>query len=452
MKRPTDRFIAGLASLAVTAFGACPASDPGARRPEPPPLGALPAPLALLPPLRAASGLQVLSLPARGDVFAAAILVPADPRDDPRGLEGLTAFTVDSALLATTADPDRQLRPERRALELGGRIEALHDGVLAGWRVTGPSAARGPLLRLLRDVAVVPAFPATRVQARAEMVREEGEQVRSRALVEARAWAIGLGLGEGRPLRLAPGDATLAAINREDLARHHARLFAPERALAVAEGVPADVLLQALRDWPAPATAPAHSTAAPCPAPHLEQAWLPAPERDAAVILALPVPGLGHPLRPALEGLLLASDALDDGLRPRVELHDRGARSVLLLIASGGGPSALEPIDAWLTRLARLDGPGRATLGERLRRAAGLVAAETARGRVLGAARAFVHAPPASFDLAGDLAALQRWLLLEEGRVRVGVGPEQLLRRMEAWGTVRTLPRAGDLCPAPSAP
>ena len=63
---------------------------------------------------------------------------------------------------------------------------------------------RAPLLRLLRDVAIGPTFPATRVQARAEMMRERGEQLRSRALSRARAGAIALPLGSGRPPRLEP--------------------------------------------------------------------------------------------------------------------------------------------------------------------------------------------------------------------------------------------------------
>ena len=209
----------GLVLLVALNAATCAPPPPERRPAEPPALGPpaqAPAPPALTV---LSSGLRVVTLPARDDVFSAAVLAPGGPLDDPLGMEGLTTFTTDAAVLATSRDPDRQVRPERRALLLGGRVDAIHDGVVCGWRVEGPASVRGQLLRLLRDIAVSPDFPATRVEARAEMTREQGEQVRTRALADGRAWAIGLALGVGRPLGIAPTDATLARVNREDVAR-----------------------------------------------------------------------------------------------------------------------------------------------------------------------------------------------------------------------------------------
>ena len=437
-----------LAFSAAVASG-CPTPRAVERLSEPPPLSPAPPPAPPPSVTTLPSGLRVVSHPSRDGVFAATLVVPGGPLDDPRGMEGLTGFTAEAALLATTQDPDRETRPERRALILGGRLDVVHDGVMVGWRVEGPATARGPLLRLLRDVAVNPDFPATRVQARAEMLREQREQVRTRALADGRAWAVALALGIGRPLGGAPTDATLARVNREDVARHHARIFDPRRAVIVVEGAPPDVIAQVFRDWtPRDGVAPRPDAVEACPAGRVFQGWLPAPERDAAVLVALPVPGPPEPLRAALEELLLAESALDDGIRPRVELHDRGDRSVLLLIVTGMGPGVLEPVDRWLGRLTRADTAGRSGLGARLRRATHLLAVESPLGRLVTTARAVIEDRPPESGVASDADrdAVRGVLANEDHRVRVGVGPDEMRRRVETWGPTRALPRQGAIC------
>jgi hypothetical protein len=437
-----------LALVAAVVTG-CPTPRAVERSPEPPALGPAPAPAPPPTVTTLPSGLRVVSYPARDGVFAAALVVGGGPLDDPRGMEGLTGFTAEAALLATTEDPDRETRPERRALTLGGRVDVVHDGVMVGWRVEGPATSRGPLLRLLRDVAIHPDFPATRVQARAEMLREQREQVRTRTLADGRAWAIALALGIGRPLGGAPADATLARVNREDVARHHARLFQPDRAVIVTEGASADVVAQVFRDWtPRAGAAPLPDAVEACPAGRVFQGWLPAPERDAAVFVALPVPGPSDPLRPALDELLLAESALDDGIRPRVELHDRGDRAVLLLIVTGMKPGVLEPVDRWLGRLTRADSAGRSGLGARLRRATRLLAMESPLGRLVTTARVVLDARPAESGAASDADrdAVRGVLANEDHRVRVGVGPDEMRRRVETWGPTRALPRQGAIC------
>jgi len=387
-------------------------------------------------------------MPPRDGVFAAALVVPTGPNDDPRGMEGLTAFTAEAALLATRHDPDRETRPERRALALGGRLDAVYDGAMVGWRIEGPDSARGPLLRLLRDVAVSPDFPATRVQARAEMTREQRAQIRTRAIADGRAWAIALALGVGRPLGVAPTDETLARVNREDVTRQHARVFRADRAVVVTEGASADVVAQVFRDWePGPPPRIRPPTVPPCAVGRVFQGWLAAPARDAAILVALPVPGPSDRLRPALEELLLAETALDDGVRPQVELHDRGGRSVLLLIAPGMGPSTLDPVDRWLSRLSRADTLGRVGLGSRLHRAAHLLAVEAPLGRLTATARAVIEGQtPRTGASRAERDAIRALLANEDARVRVGVGPDETRRRLEGWGPTRTLPRGGTLC------
>lgn len=448
------------AALALLLLAACPSPSAGRRSTAPPTPPARFDPPARPPSARLPDGITVVQLaPRTPGFFAVTLLVPAGPLDEPVGLEGLTELTLAGAALATSRDPDHAHGPYHRALELGGRLAPHRDGVLAGWRVSGPTASRGALLRLLRDLLVAPTFPSTRVQALAETLREEREQTPSHVRARGEAWAVGLALDSRRPLGADAPDHTLARVNREDLARHHRRVFRPERAVAVSEGVPADVIAQALRDWRPPPpfprptaaceVAPGPRGAAPPAAADLlvNQGWLAAPDRDAGLFVALEVPGPGDPLRPALDALLFERGALD-GAGPDVSIVDRGDRAALVLFSDDVAPPLAAAIDRWLAQASRPLGPQRGDLGARLRRASALIDDHDPTLRAVAAAMHSLglqqptHAGPRD----DERGAVLRILNDPDRRIRVVLGDARLARALERWGPVTPLARRADLC------
>ncbi|MCB9733849.1 MAG: insulinase family protein [Deltaproteobacteria bacterium] len=456
-----------LLSAACSALSACPSPSTPTRAASPPPVPPEAAPWALavsVYPLD--GGARALLLPRQPERFAAAVLFPVDAAtDEPPSLEGLTRFMLEAALLETEGDDDRAAGPARRALLLGGAIHAYDDGAVAGWWVEGPERAGPGLLRLLRDVALSPRFPATRIQARAEMAREELAQTHTDLALRGLGWAVGLALGAGRPLADGPLDGTLARLHREDLARAHARLVTPARAVVAVEGVAPDLVAQIFRGWTAPPAPP--PLAAGCAPAVAYQAWVAGPDGDARVVIGVPAPGPGDADRAALEELLAEADTHGVVGGPRVTLADRGARSVLVLESDGLAPDALEPVERWLADLGRaLPGEAAAApLGPRLRRAELRVRSEHALARLTSAGRAALGlldgeataAPGASAlaitTLPADAAARARVLRAlrdPDRRVRVAVGPDEARRRLELWGPVVNATRATSLCARPS--
>lgn len=455
-----------LAVLAALALGHC-ATARTRSRPATPPALAAAAPSWTLPvEVRSlGGGARALLLPRQPGRFAAALLFTTSPaRDDPASLEGLTPFMLEMALLETEGDDDRAAGPARRALLLGGAIHAYDDGAVAGWWVEGPERAGPGLLRLLRDVALRPRFPATRVQARAEMAREELAQTHTDLALRSVGWAVGLALGAGRPLPDGPLDGTLARLHREDLARAHARLLLPDRGIVVVEGVGLDLVAQIFRAWAPPAPLPPAPPPA-CPPGRADQAWVAGPDGRGRVLLGIPAPGPGDADRAALEELLVEADTRGLIAGPRVRLVDRGQRSVLLLEGDGLAPAALEPIERWLADLDHPVAPGAdaAPLGPRLRQAELRVRAERPLARLTTAARAALglldgEAAPALEGTRGLLvvtthaadaaarARVTRALRDPDRRVRVAVGPDEARERLGLWGPVENVTRATALC------
>lgn len=449
------------AALALLLAG-CPSPSASRRSvppPAPPELSAAPA---LPPSTRLPDGVTVIHLPSHTPrLFAVTLLVPVGPLDEPAGLEGITELTLAGAGLATARDPGHAQGPYHRALELGGRLEPYRDGSIAGWRISGPIASRGALLRLLRDLVAAPTFPSTRVQALAEMLREEREQTPSHFRARGLAWAVGLALDRDRPLGLDAPDHTLARLNREDLARHHRRVFRPERAVAVSEGVPADVIAQALRDWRPPPPYPRE--AAPCVRPHsppnarprpgqaelgVIQGWLAAPDREAGLFVALAVPGGGDPLRPALDALLLERRALDGGAGLEVAVVDRGDQAAFVLFTDDLAPPLAAAVDRWLAQASRPQGPLRGDLGARLRRAGALIADHDPSLRAVAVAKRALGLwrPTRREPRDDERAEVLRILNDPDRRVRVVLGDDRYARALERWGPVTPLTRRVDLC------
>ncbi|MGM0575874.1 MAG: hypothetical protein ACQEXJ_09120 [Myxococcota bacterium] len=182
------------------------------------------------------NGLRVVEAPGREGVFSAALLFPGGPLHDPTALPGLTEFMAEAATLATRGDPDDATAPHRRALLHGGELLVVADGRRVGWAVVGPREASAPLLRLLVDVGTRPSFPATRVQLRATLMREQTEAEGDAAVSDALALAVGLALGTEGPLPLNPTAEMLSGVNREDTLRHWRGLARPERGVLVLSG------------------------------------------------------------------------------------------------------------------------------------------------------------------------------------------------------------------------
>ncbi len=387
----------------------------------------------------------MVRLPERpgDDGFAAALLVPGGALDDPPGLEGLTTLAAHAALLGTGGDPDRLTPPARRALRLGGRLVPVADGAVIGWFVEGPARAAPRLLALLADLAHRPRLPATRLRALAEMAREARAATRGLVREDARDWAVGLALKAPRPLPISPHDGTLSAVHREDVARHHVRLWQGREVALAVEGAGLDTIEGAFARWRR-GPPPIHPRL-PCRGAVPYQGWMAAPARDAAVVVALPVPGRGAPQRAALEATLAA---LDRGT-PSITLEDRGRRAALVLTAEGEVRPALARIDRWLIRAAEAQTEG--SYDQAMNEARRRVAHERAEPRLLAAAGALALAPHPGAPRAGQVATPLAQLLADpDRRARVAIGPETARRTLATWGPVAPLTRRTTLC-APGA-
>jgi len=444
----------GLCALALLVFavgsGACASTAGGGRQAEPPRVvEAGEDELAVGARVASPDGRFVAVERPDSDAFSAAFLFRAGPAFDPPGLEGLTALTLEAATLETEGDPDRLTSPHRRALLLGGRLEFVSDGAVAGWRVEGPAREGAGLLRLLRDVALAPRFPATRVEARAEMRREALTQARGGLEGLAAGWAIGLALAQGRSLALSPPDATLLRVHREDVLRHHARLVSERPAVVVVEGAPVDLARQIFRAMPAPPRGPDRAPTWTCDDDF--QLWMSAPEHEAIAAVALRVPGPGHPLRLALEEVLAEVEAVAGSLPPAVSLHDRDDAGVLVLTVPGDAPEPFEIAEGWLRRAAELAAAGGPRVGWRLSRAERLLHAESPRRRALMAGR---HALGLGYDPGASVAGYEGRRVIAgilsdvDRRIRVALGADPARRALARWGPVRALTRALSLCTA----
>jgi hypothetical protein len=185
----------GAAGLLLTAGCAAPRLGLG-----PPPVPVPGETVSGLPASPAPSGLTLVADPTAPGEFVAALLFRGGPINDPPSLPGLTEWMVEAALLGTRGHDPVTLSPHERALALGGTLEPVANGALAGWMVFGPRAHADAFLALLQDVALSPSFPATRLSMSIAMNRE-ALATREDALIErAIAIALGQSLGLGRPL------------------------------------------------------------------------------------------------------------------------------------------------------------------------------------------------------------------------------------------------------------
>ncbi len=305
------------------------------------------------------NGARIVRVPASDSTFRAGLFVSASPWTTPRELQGIEAFWVDAATLATEGDPDRTTRPHQRALLLGGELTAYSDGQLLGWVVAGPRTEAGRLIQLLSDVATRPTFPATRVQALAERERERIEHAADRPHRRGRALAIGAALNEDRALWSATAPRTLASVQRDDLARLQRRLVSPERATLVVAGDVDREQLRPLTDWRSEPVELGVQTR--CVRPKAAGRYLSANKDRASLWLARKAPSrLQQPARRAWEQVLTHArwrglqTLRDNGLR--VEFVEFGNEAVLLVTAKGPTWQASELADKLLAILGSTHG------------------------------------------------------------------------------------------------
>ena len=253
------------------------------------------------------NGLRVL-IREGGDVFVAALFFAGGPVNDPPNLPGLGEWMVESALLGTATRAPAERSPGARALVLGGELLPVATGGVLGWMVTGPRANAEGLLKLLADVAMEPAFPATAMQIAAGQRREnleaEGDEVISLAI----AVAIGSAVGLDRPLWLRTPARMLSRVTREDVARHWRRMGHPGASALVVRGASAGAVAPTLLRLDAWRPSPLRSVDATVCAPqglrsHLVESDEAASERTLALFAAR-VPGRGAVGRPFVEAVL----------------------------------------------------------------------------------------------------------------------------------------------------
>ncbi|MCB9788717.1 MAG: hypothetical protein H6744_18725 [Deltaproteobacteria bacterium] len=364
--------------LALACQGGCASTLPRPGSPPAPPQLEL---RALAPVTHElASGLTVVESPSRDGTFSAALLFGGGPLDDPADMPGLTELAVQAALLGTDHDPD-DARPASRALAVGGELHSVADGRVFGWLVRGPAASAAPLLGLLLDLASVPSLPASRfdilVAKTREQVREEGLGSTGTGI----AVAAGTALGLGRALPLAPTEAMLERVHREDVLRHWRRVARPERGALVlrmpaGHAVPADADA-AYAGWQVPG--PAMEEVEPCLplGQTLHRIASPDAARTRSVALvAAAAPGLGDPERDAVESLQTWLSRRPDGPIERVVGPEEAFRSHPWLLDLGWGGGA--GVSVLLTAV----GGENAEVAVRLRGITDLLAAQAA-GEVL---------------------------------------------------------------------
>lgn len=292
-----------------------------------------------------ANGLVILIRENRtASVVAASLQVRAGSRDERRGTAGITNFLHRVMLRGTARHSMVELA--EAAEELGGSLEA--SGEVEYGEIRGEALARHwqPLLGLIAEVALTPAFPPEEIERERRLLlnnlRSRGDAPFQRALDTLVAdlygphpygWPAG-GLSE-----------SLGRLTRDDLRDHYRAIYRPDRmVLAVSGDVPRDrVLHAATRLFGGRASTPATASPPPVSAtPRGERRVIERHAQQAQVLVGFLGPSLHEPDYAAIRVL---GAILGSGMSGRlfVELREkRGlAYSLGMAIPFRTGPSSL---------------------------------------------------------------------------------------------------------------
>jgi zinc protease len=204
------------------------------------------------------NGLAVVVKPCRGrGIVAASLAVLAGSAFDSAGKDGLAQMVASSLTLGTKSISGSEFR--RRAAAIGSNfgITTFRESVEAG--LTAFPEDLPEALALLSGPVIQPLFPEDQMGAVRERILRFGETQASSPEEAARA-LVREKIYRGHPYgRMSTGtEATLASINREDLAEFHRRFYRPDRAVLVLAGDVTEeqarrLSVAAFGSWAAPA-------------------------------------------------------------------------------------------------------------------------------------------------------------------------------------------------------
>lgn len=235
-------------------------------------------------------------------VVALTLLVRVGSRDDTDATSGLTALLGRTLLKGTRARS--ALAIAQAAEDGGGALEVGTDQEYSEVRAHGLAREWRRLLELLHEVATEPAFLPDEVDreralllARIRALEDEPTAVANRLILRALYGTHGY----GRPTVGETG--TVSALGRDDLARHFARAYTPDRmVLAVAGAVNGgDVLAEAARLFGGLSRGTGDQPAIPAPAaPATSRVRERRPTEQTHLRVGVLAAAVGHPDHPAL--------------------------------------------------------------------------------------------------------------------------------------------------------
>ncbi|MBI1845557.1 MAG: insulinase family protein [Candidatus Rokubacteria bacterium] len=341
-----------------------------------------------------ANGVTVLVREERGSgVVAAGLHVRMAPGDETTEMAGITNLLQRAMLRGTARRPAQRI--VEAAEEIGGGVDASGDAVSA--EIAGTALARHweALLELIAEIAQTPSLPGNEIDKERRLalsrLQSRGDSPQAAALDRLRAELYGAHPYGAPPLGRRE---VLERLTRDDLVRHHAALYRPDRLVLAMSGDlerarALKVAERLLGRLPAQAPAPRET---PAPArPSRARLVIERPAQQAHIVVGYLVSGVGTDDYPATRVL---GAILGGGTTGRlfVELREK-----LGLAYSVGvlAPWRLTP--AYLVAYIATAGDNAASAEERLR-------AEIARIRNAGAT---------DFELARAKAYLTGTLLLD---------------------------------------
>ena len=229
-------------------------------------------------------------------VVTVSLQVKSGSRYDTPETAGLSNFVQRVMIRGTTSRSARQI--VEAAEDIGGSVEASADVEYAEIRGGALATHARALLELIADVAAAPAFPADEMERERRLIVSQ-IQTRAETPFSLALDALTAQLYGSHPLALPTlgRKASVERFGREDLVRHHRRVYRTgSMVLAVSGGVERDSIQRHAQrlfthmpggeiDEPAPSE----------PTPSAERRVLDRPAQQAQVLMGFLGPGIGDP-------------------------------------------------------------------------------------------------------------------------------------------------------------
>ena len=229
-------------------------------------------------------------------VVTVSLQVKSGSRYETPDTAGLSNFVQRVMVRGTTGRSARQI--VEAAEDIGGSLEASADVEHAEIRGGALAAHARTLLELIADVALAPAFPEDEVERERRLIVNQ-IQTRAETPFSVALDALTAQLYGSHPLALPVlgRKASVERLGREDLVRHHRRVYRMgNMVLAVSGGVkPEGVRRHAERLFARAPAGQIDEPAASEPAPTRERRVLDRQAQQAQVLIGFLGPGIGDP-------------------------------------------------------------------------------------------------------------------------------------------------------------